>query len=103
MLSTTVHVQERLFVKQDFQSSSVETFLQDFHRDHVLIDTLTGFQEEWAEFELIDRDLVVSGLYWDSEFQKFVFNFFQDVFDFVGNLAIVMVRELLMLGWKLSA
>ena len=76
MFSTSVHVQEWLFVKQDFESSSAEGFFQDFHEDHVLIDTLSGFQEQWAEFKLIDCDFIVSCLYWDTQFQKLIFDFF---------------------------
>jgi hypothetical protein len=91
VFSTAVHVEERFFMEQDFKSSSGKGFLQDFHHDHVLVDALACFQEEWTELKLIDGDFVVSGLDWDTQFQEFVFDFLQDVLDFMWDLPVVMV------------
>lgn len=91
MFSTAVHVQEGFFVKQDFKASSGEGFLKDFHHHHVLIDALTSFQEQRTELKLIDGDFIVSGLDWDSQLQKLIFNFFQNVFNLMGDLSVVMI------------
>jgi hypothetical protein len=40
---------------------------------------------------LIDGDFIVSGLDWDSQLQKLIFNFFQNVFNLMGDFPVVMI------------
>lgn len=91
VFTASIHVLERLFMEQHFVTSSVECFFKHFHENHVVVNRLSSLQEQGAEFELIDGDFIVPGLDRNSQFQKFILNFLENILNIMGQFSVVMV------------
>ena len=69
MFAATIHVREWFLMEQGDVSMSVESFLKNFHHNHVMIDGLASLLEKRAEFVLINSYLSMSGFNWNSDFE----------------------------------
>ena len=62
-----------------------------------MVDGLACFLEKRAEFELINGHLFMSGFNWNSNFEQLPFGFRENLLDDNRKLAVVVIRELLVL------
>ena len=95
VLSTSVDLSERFFMKKSNQPVSLECLLDDFSCQKVLVNGVTCISENACDFELIIGDLVVPGLEGDTQLKQLCLNFFQSLLDCVRNLSVVMLASLL--------
>lgn len=95
MFAASVEGGKWLFVEKNSVAMAVEDFFEDFHRNQIVEDCFSCFFVNGAELKLIVGDLIVLGFERNTNFQKLILDFFEDLFDFLRDFGIVMVRELL--------
>ena len=95
MFAASVEGGKWLFVEKNSVAMAVEDFFEDFHRNQIVEDCFSCFFVNGAELKLIVGDLIVLGFERNANFQKLILDFFEDLFDFLRDFGIVMVRELL--------
>ena len=95
MLSTSVDLSERFFMKKSNKSMSLECLLDDFSCQKVLVNCMTCIPENTGDFELIIGHLVVSGLEGNTQLEQLSLDFFQSLLDCVRDLGVVMLAGLL--------
>lgn len=98
MLSGTVHTTERLFMEKDLELMSVGYTVHDIHSQQVVVDCQHGFFEHRCNLELGRSNFVVSCLDRASQSSQFVLAFTNCGQDACGDLAKVVVFQLLVTG-----
>jgi hypothetical protein len=56
-----------------------------------VVNGLSSLQEQGTKLKLIDGDFIVPGLDRNSQFQKFILNFLENILNIMGQFSVVMV------------